>query len=381
VKIADFGIAKALAEEGTTAFRTATGVAIGTPVYMAPEQAMAQQVGAWTDLYATGVIAYELFVGHVPFRQREDEEPLAVMLRHVHDPVPPPRDLDDELAAVALGPGASAAAEELGAHGAATVYASDDDIFSDYVAEPAAYALHELISEHAPELVLFATNYDSRDIAGRVAARTGATLVSNVVALESTDVARTAIFGGTHFVDVTMRGAPKIVLVRPKSFEPQPTGSTAQVVDVDVEVPEEHRRARRVERHPEAASGPRLEEAPVVISGGRGLQEPSNFELLDRLAAELGAAVGATRAVVDAGWVPYSYQIGQTGTTIKPNVYLAFGISGATQHVVGMKGAKRIVAVNKDEGAPIFEIADLGVVGDALEILPQLIEEVKARKG
>jgi electron transfer flavoprotein alpha subunit len=291
------------------------------------------------------------------------------------------RELDGELAAVALGPGATNAAGLLGAHGAATVYASDDDVFATYVAQPAAQALHELITQHGPELVLFATNYDSRDIAGRLAARTGATLMSNAVALPSSSVARAAIFGGTHFVDVELRGAPRIVLVRPKSFEARPSGGEAKVVDVDVTISEELCRARRVERHEEAASGPRLEEAPVVIAGGRGLQESSNFALLDRLATELGAAVGATRAVVDAGWVPYSYQIGQTGTTIKPNVYLAFGISGATQHVVGMKGAKRIVAVNKDEDAPILKIADLGVVGDALKILPQLIEEVRARKG
>ncbi|CAN5669618.1 electron transfer flavoprotein subunit alpha/FixB family protein [soil metagenome] len=291
------------------------------------------------------------------------------------------RDLGDELAAVTLGPGATAAAEVLGEHGAATVYASDDDVYVDYVAQPAVQALDELMSEHAPELVLFATNYDSRDIAGRLAARTGATLMSNAVGLVSTDVARSAIFGGTHFVDVQLGGAPRIVLVRPKSFEAQATGGKAKVVLVEVAISDDARGARRVERHEEAASGPRLEEAPVVISGGRGLQDPANFELLDELAAELGAAVGATRAVVDAGWVPYAYQIGQTGTTIKPNVYLAFGISGATQHVVGMKGAKKIVAVNKDEDAPILQIADLGVVGDALEILPQLIEEVKARKG
>jgi electron transfer flavoprotein alpha subunit len=170
--------------------------------------------------------------------------------------------------------------------------------------------------------------------------------------------------------------------VRPKSFIAEPAGGTATVVPVEVAVPDDLKRARRVERHEEQAAGPKLDEAPVVISGGRGLQDPSNFKLLEQLAGAIGnAAVGATRAVVDAGWVPYAYQIGQTGITVKPGVYLAFGISGATQHIVGMKGAKRIVAVNKDEDAPIFQIADLGVVGDALKILPQLIEEVKSRKG
>jgi electron transfer flavoprotein alpha subunit len=171
-------------------------------------------------------------------------------------------------------------------------------------------------------------------------------------------------------------------LIRPKSFPAEPSGGTATVVPIEVEIPDELRRAHRVERHEESASGPKLEEARVVIAGGRGLQDASNFSLLDELAAALGnAAVGASRAVVDAGWVPYSYQVGQTGKTVKPDVYLAVGISGALQHVVGMKGAKRIIAINKDADAPIFKLADLGVVGDALKVLPDLIREIRARKG
>jgi electron transfer flavoprotein alpha subunit len=292
------------------------------------------------------------------------------------------RELADEVSAVALGPGASEAASVLGEHGAATVYVSDDPVYSDSIAQPHAHALAELVGEHDPDLILFASNYDSRDVAGRLSASTGATLMGNATDLLSADVARTAAFGGTVLVDVELQGAPKIVLVRPKSFEAKPSGGSPRVVEVDIEIAPDLCRARRVERHEEAASGPKLEAARVVVAGGRGLREPASFELLDELAAAIGdAAVGATRAVVDAGWVPYSYQIGQTGTTIKPSVYLAFGISGATQHVVGMKGARRIVAVNKDEDAPIFQIADLGIVGDALEILPQLIEEVRARKG
>jgi electron transfer flavoprotein alpha subunit len=286
-----------------------------------------------------------------------------------------------EAEAVALGPGATEAAAKLGEYGAGTVYASDDDVYADYIAQPAAQALFELVQEHSPDLLLFATNYDSRDIAGRLAGKSGATLVSNVSALPSVDTAQTAIFGGTTIVDVALEGSPKIVLVRPKSFVAEPSGGSAQTVAVDATIGDELRRARRVERHEEQATGPKLDEAPVVISGGRGLQDPGNFELLEQLAGAIGnAAVGATRAVVDAGWVPYALQIGQTGITVKPSVYLAFGISGATQHMVGMKGAKKIIAVNKDEDAPIFQIADLGVVGDALQVLPKLIEEIKARK-
>lgn len=292
------------------------------------------------------------------------------------------RELGGEVEAVALGPGSTDAAKELGQYGATTVYASDDEVYADYVAQPAVHALHELVKEHAPELILFATNYDSRDIAGRLSARTGSTLMSNCFNILGTDKARTTIFGGATVVDVALEGTPKIALVRPKSFEPEASGGEATVVPVEVDIPDDLKKAKRVERHEEQVSGPKLEEAPIVISGGRGLQDASNFELLDQLAGAIGnAAVGATRAVVDAGWVPYAYQIGQTGTTVKPGVYIAFGISGATQHIVGMKGAKKIIAVNKDDDAPIFQIADLGIVGDALKILPQLIEEIKTRKG
>jgi electron transfer flavoprotein alpha subunit len=288
-----------------------------------------------------------------------------------------------EAAAVALGPGATNAAGTLGEHGAETVYASDDEVYADFLAQPAAHALHELVQQHHPDLILFATTYDGRDVAGRLQAKLGASLMSNAVDVTGPDAARTAIAGGSQVVDVALEGPlPRLVLVRPKSFPAEPSGGSATVAPVEVEIPEDLRRARRVERHEETASGPKLEEARVVIAGGRGLQDPSNFSLLDELATALGnAAVGASRAVVDAGWVPYSYQVGQTGKTVKPDVYLAVGISGALQHVVGMKGAKRIVAINKDADAPIFKLADLGVVGDALKVLPDLIQEIRIRKG
>jgi electron transfer flavoprotein alpha subunit len=294
------------------------------------------------------------------------------------------RELDSDVAAVALGPGATKSAAKLGEFGAKTLYASDDPVFSDYIAQPATFALHELAKEHQPELILFSQTYDSRDVAGRMSARMGSTLMSNATDLLGPDYAQTQILGGSQIVDVQLSGPdPKLVLVRPKSFAAEPAGGdAATVVRVEVEVPEELRKAKRAERNEQAAAGPKMEEAKVVISGGRGLQDAGNFKLLEELAGVIGgAAIGASRAVVDSGWVPYAMQIGQTGKTVSPEVYIAIGISGATQHLVGMKSSKRIIAINKDREAPIFQYADLGIVGDALKVVPQIIEAVKARKG
>ncbi len=292
------------------------------------------------------------------------------------------RSVGDEVAAVALGPGATASAGALGDHGATTLFASDDAVYAESLGQPAAHALYELVRRHEPDLVLFSTSYDARDVAGRLQAKLGATLMSNATDVLGIDRAQTQIFGGSRVVDVSLEGpAPRLVLVRPKSFPAEPNGGTAEVVPVDALIPEALTRVRRVERHEEQASGPRLEDAKVVIAGGRGLQDPSNFALLDELAAAIGdAAVGASRAVVDAGWVPYAYQVGQTGKTVRPEVYIAVGISGATQHVVGMKGAKRIIAINKDADAPIFRLADLGIVGDALDLVPKVIQEIRSRR-
>jgi electron transfer flavoprotein alpha subunit len=273
--------------------------------------------------------------------------------------------------------------QTLGEHGAKKVFVSDDPVFADYVAQPAAYALWKLVEQHQPNLVLFAMDYDSRDIAGRLAASTGSTVMGNASDVLGPDKAQTQIFGGAKIVDVELGGPdPKIVIVRPKSFEASPSGGTAEVENVEIEIPENERKAKRVERHEEEAAGVKLEDARVVISGGRGLLDPSNFELLEKVAKLVqNSAVGATRAVVDAGWVPYNMQVGQTGKTVKPDVYIAAGISGASQHQVGMKESKRIIAINKDPEAPIFQISDLGIVGDTMKVLPALIEELEKRKG
>lgn len=293
------------------------------------------------------------------------------------------RALSDDVGAVALGPGAVAGAAALGDHGAALVYASDDERLSEPTSRVAAHTLAALVASHAPEVVLFPSSYRARDVAGRLQAITGSTLMANAVDLSSIDRARAEILGGTTIVEVALEGAsPHIVMMRPRSFEPSPVGGTAEVVEVDVVAPHGLAAVRVLERTDAAASGPSLEGAKVVLAGGRGLGGPDGFGLLEDLAAAIGGtAIGASRAAVDAGWVPYAMQIGQTGSTVKPEVYLSAGVSGALQHAVGMKGSRRIVAITKDAEAPILRLADLGVVGDLFQVLPALTEEVRRRTG
>lgn len=289
-----------------------------------------------------------------------------------------------DVEAIALGPGARAAAATLGRHGAGRVMVSEDAAFADYVAEPATDCLAALVGAGAPDLILFGFTTDSREVAGRLAARLGIGLISNAMDVETADgavTARVPYFGGAKVATYRANARPAIVLIRPRSFEPAEVGGEAEVVEVDAAVGDRSRRARIVERRAEAAEKVKLEEAEVVVSGGRGLGGPENFHLVEELAEALGGAAGASRAIVDAGWVPYALQVGQTGKTVRPNVYIAAGISGAMQHTVGMKGSRIIVAINKDPEAPILKMADLGVVGDALKILPKLTEAVRARKG
>ncbi len=293
------------------------------------------------------------------------------------------RDLGDA-EAVALGPGAAQAAATLGKHGAKTVFVNEDHGFADYIAEPAADTLEALVKQHSPDLLLFGFTSDSREVAGRLAARLGTGCISNALDVKAQDggfVARVPYFGGAKVADYKANAKPAIVLLRPKSVEASEVGGEAKVEQVPATIGEKSKRARVLERKVEAAEAIKLEDAGVIISGGRGLGGPENFPLLEALAGALGGAVGASRAVVDAGWVPYSMQVGQTGKTVRPGVYIAVGISGAMQHTVGMKGAKVIIAINKDADAPIMKMADLGVVGDALKIVPKLTEAVNAKKG
>jgi electron transfer flavoprotein alpha subunit len=296
------------------------------------------------------------------------------------------RSLTGTVEAVAFSPDAADAAAEIGAHGATTLFAGTDPLWGELLlGGPAAAALATLIEEHKPDLVLFGMTYNSRDVAGRLAGRLGVPVIANGLDISDSDgiTVHSSVFGATLNVATRFEGAaPAIAIIRPKSFAAEPSGGgAAAVTPVTSPIDDKYKTARVTDRVADVAVGPKLEEAPIVISGGRGLGDPKNFELLDQLAAVLGnAAVGASRAVVDAGWVPYAMQVGQTGKTVKPAVYLAFGISGAMQHTVGMKGAKAIVAVNRDENAPIFKLADLGVVGDALKVLPALVEELQRRR-
>jgi electron transfer flavoprotein alpha subunit len=282
------------------------------------------------------------------------------------------------------GGGTDALAGDLGRYGASKVY-STGDLSGALVGAPAAGAMAALVGAGSgADLILFSQSYDGRDTAARLSVKLDRTVLTNAVGLAiegDSAVAEHAVFGGTKIVKATFTGAgPHIVLVRPKSFTPEPGDGGAAAVE-SAAVPDlgATNGAVVTERHVEAHTGPKLDEAAVVVSGGRGLGEAAKYEMIEELAKLLRAAPGASRAIVDAGWVPYSYQVGQTGKVVKPEIYIAVGISGATQHMVGMKGSKNIIAINKDREAPIFSIADLGIVGDVHKVLPKLIDALKGR--
>jgi electron transfer flavoprotein alpha subunit len=280
------------------------------------------------------------------------------------------------------GSDADAVAPELGKYGATKVYAVDPG--DSLLGAPVAAAMAAQIqSGAAPDAILFAQTYDGRDVVGRLSARIDKPVLTNGIDLAadgSTAVAN-AIFGGNTIVKTQFTGdGPALAVIRPKSFAPEESGGGApEVVKVDVPDLGAAGNAKLLGRHVEERQGPKLDEAEIVVSGGRGLGEAGKYDMVEELAKLLKGAPGASRAIVDAGWVPYAYQVGQTGKTVKPTVYIAAGISGATQHLVGMKGAKNIIAINKDKEAPIFSIADLGIVGDVHKVLPKLIEALKAR--
>jgi electron transfer flavoprotein alpha subunit len=285
--------------------------------------------------------------------------------------------------AVAWGSETASLAGALGEYGASTVY-DVGDLGGALPGVPVASALAALIEGgNAPDAILIPATYDGRDVAGRLSAKLNVPVLTNVTGLVAGDSlsSQHPIFGGSHIVTARFTGkGPGIFVIRAKSFVAESAGGSAATVTAAA-VPDAgaSNGAKIVERHVEERSGPKLDEAPVVVSGGRGLGDAANYALIEELAKLLHGAAGASRAIVDAGWVPYSHQVGQTGKTVKPTVYIACGISGATQHLVGMKGSKNIIAINKDQEAPIFSVADLGIVGDVHKVLPALIEALKAK--
>ena len=281
------------------------------------------------------------------------------------------------------GGGSAQAWEMLGDHGAQQVLHFDHgDMLA---AAPVAAAIAERAKEEPPGMILFGQAYTDRDVAGRLAVRLGLPVLSNAVDVtfedDGTATTRHEISGGAEIAVAAFRAPrPHLVIIRPKSFPAEPVdGPSPEVVTVGM--PDVGRAGAAVtDRHARQRQGPDLEEAGVIVSGGRGLGGAEHYSLVESVAGPLGAATGATRAIVDAGWVPYAKQVGQTGKTVKPDVYIACGISGAMQHLVGMKDAKTIIAINKDPDAPIFTIADLGIVGDVHKVMPKLIEELRERQ-
>ena len=291
------------------------------------------------------------------------------------------RSLGATVSAFMAGDGAAAA---LGAYGATKVYVTGD-LAGKLPGVAIASAMKAVIDGgEAPDLVLFPQNYEGRDVVARLSVKLDRTVLTNNVDVEingdSVSVT-TPIFGGNTLVTTTFTGTgPHLAVFRPKSFAAEASGGGAASV-VAAPVPDLGTTggATMTASHVEESTGPKLDEADIVVSGGRGLGEAGNYSLVESLAKQLKGAAGASRAIVDAGWVPYSMQVGQPGKVVQTNVYLAVGISGATQHMVGMKGSKHIIAINKDKEAPIFGIADLGIVGDALKVLPKLIEALQGR--
>jgi electron transfer flavoprotein alpha subunit len=290
---------------------------------------------------------------------------------------------DTDVAGVIAGANVRALADEAGKFGAAKVYVADDPQLQAPLPQPRVDVLARLVRDLGFDTVLFANSVLAADVAAGLAARLDAGLNWDLTDLVNEDgrlVGKRPALQDSVYVDVGWTSEPRLALFRSGSFDPNATGGSAETEDLQVELEDFSTAARMIDQAHEESEGPSIEDAQIIVAGGRGLGGPEIFTLVEELAKALGGAVGATRAVVDAGWYPYSTQVGQTGKTVSPKLYVACGISGAIQHKVGMQSSGVIVAINKDANAPIFEFADLGVVGDVHDVVPKLTELVRQRK-
>jgi electron transfer flavoprotein alpha subunit len=293
------------------------------------------------------------------------------------------RTLGEPSAVVVEAPGTAAGlTDKLGEYGAATVYVAESDELGGYLVTPKVAVLEKLIREKSPAAVLIPSTQEGKEVAGRLAVRLDNGVLIDVVGLEADGTATQVIFAGSTIVKSKVsRGIP-LVTIRPSSVTPTPAPTTPAVEAVSLALGDSDKLAAVTDRAAEAKGArPELTEASIVVSGGRGVGSADNFKLVEEFADLLGAAVGASRAATDSGFYPHQFQVGQTGKTVSPQLYIALGISGAIQHRAGMQTSKTIVAVNKDNEAPIFELADFGIVGDLFKVVPQAAEEIRKRKG
>jgi len=309
-----------------------------------------------------------VLVDHVDGAVRKTTNELLTIARRLGEP-----------SAVFIGTLGDDAAAALKSYGAEKIYVVDDADIKGYLVAPKAEVLAQLVGSASPAAVLVSASVEGKEIAGRLAVKTDSGVITDAVDVQPGPVTTQSVFAGSYTVQAKVTKGTPIIAVKPNAAAPEAVDGAGAVENVSVSISEAAKGAKVTASEPRKASGrPELTEAAIVVSGGRGTG--GNFEPVEALADSLGAAVGASRAAVDSGWYPHTFQIGQTGKVVSPQLYVANGISGAIQHRAGMQTSKTIVAVNKDEEAPIFELVDFGVVGDLHTVLPAATEEINKRK-
>ena len=312
-----------------------------------------------------------VLVDHVDGKVRKPTYELLTIAKRLGEP-----------SAVFIGPAdkASEATEKVKKYGAEKVYVVDDSEIKGYLVAPKAEVLQQLVEKASPDAVLIPSSFEGKEIAGRLAIKIESGLITDAVDVEEGPVTTQSVFAGNYTVKAKVTKGTPVITVKPNSATPEEAEGAAAVEEFAADISDAAKGAKVVASQPRKSTGrPELTDAAIVVSGGRGTG--GEFGAIEEFADALGAAVGASRAAVDSGWIPHSFQIGQTGKTVSPQLYIANGISGAIQHRAGMQTSKTIVAVNKDEEAPIFELVDFGVVGDLHTVLPAATEEITKRKG